>query len=268
METKSLKLDKIDIASGTQMRVNTNSDVVNNYAEILAEGGNLPAIDVFFDGAKYYLADGFHRYFAAKQNEYKDILANIREGTLNDAIKFALKSNSSHGLPRTNQDKRNIVNIALERFADWSDRKIADHCSVSNTMVSTRRNEIDAAKAEEEAKLAAANEPEQEKPRVTSGEQPELLADAPKVKATPKPAKKRQGKDGKVRTVIEKQKPAPIKKEEVKKTDAFAALKENMDVVIEDLREVLRNPEKASITEAAKNMEKVSRQMMKFSKAM
>jgi hypothetical protein len=38
---------------------------VNNYVGDMKNGANFPAVTVFYDGADYWLADGFHRLEAS-----------------------------------------------------------------------------------------------------------------------------------------------------------------------------------------------------------
>jgi predicted nucleic acid-binding protein len=58
-----IPLESIRIDGGTQIRLEIRTDVVQEYAELIAK---LPPITVFFDGSTYWLADGFHRYHAAR----------------------------------------------------------------------------------------------------------------------------------------------------------------------------------------------------------
>jgi len=68
-----LELASIRVDGGTQSRLELNQEVVNEYAEHMAEGDVFPSVIVFQDGATYWLADGFHRYFATKKNKGKTI---------------------------------------------------------------------------------------------------------------------------------------------------------------------------------------------------
>lgn len=74
----------------------------------------------------------------------KQIPVEIRDGELRDAIRYALSANSSHGLRRSNADKRNAVLVALAdpEWAQLSDRQIADLCGVSQPFVGRIRKEL------------------------------------------------------------------------------------------------------------------------------
>lgn len=138
---KKLNLNAIRIDGGTQSRVEINNEAVSDYAEAVKVGIEFPPIVVFYDGADHWLADGFHRYHSHKQAGKASILADVREGTLLDAKLFALGANGTHGLRRSNADKRKAVQMAFDEpsWAEWSDRKIAEVCGVSNPFVSGMR---------------------------------------------------------------------------------------------------------------------------------
>ncbi len=139
---RKLLLDEIDIYSGTQTRVSTNDEAVDGYAEAMKLGAEFPPIIVFFDGAKYYLADGFHRYLAAKKIEAPNLVAEVREGTRGDALIHALGANATNGVYRTNGDKRNAAEIALEEWTDRSNAYLADICKVSIELVRRVRKQL------------------------------------------------------------------------------------------------------------------------------
>ena len=142
MKTAPLKLSLILTPSGTQVRASVNLESVDEYALAMADGAQFPPVDVFHDGSQYILADGFHRVMSAKRNGCEDILATIHEGSTRDALRFALSANSSHGLKRTNADKRRSVVLALSEWPDLSDRSIADLCAVSQPLVGAMRSEV------------------------------------------------------------------------------------------------------------------------------
>ena len=94
--------------------MSTDSSTVDEYAEDYKNGAKFPPAVVFYDGSKYYLADGFHRYLACQQLDFKDIKAEIRKGTREDALWYPAGANLTHGLRqdhcRQAQGRRNSVN--------------------------------------------------------------------------------------------------------------------------------------------------------------
>lgn len=137
-----LKIDSIQTEAGTQTRAKINEDAVTEYAEAMENGAEFPPVTVFHDGTDYWMADGFHRIMAASRNGFVDIEAEVRKGTKRDALIYALGANTANGLRRTNDDKRRCVEIALKEFPDWSDRRIAEACGISNSTVGIIRNEF------------------------------------------------------------------------------------------------------------------------------
>jgi len=134
--TELIQLSKIDIKAGTQVRAAINEETVCEYAEAMQdENHSFPPVILFYDGSRYVLADGFHRFLAASRNGDEDILAIVNPGTEYDALRFALSANVDHGLRRTNADKRRAVEIALKEWPKESDRQIARTCAVSHPFV-------------------------------------------------------------------------------------------------------------------------------------
>ena len=142
MQTQQISLDLIDIYSGTQARVKTSEEAIESYAEEMADGAIFPPISVYFDGATYWLADGFHRYLATKRNQQPTITAEVQPGGRTDALRHALGANVTNGVYRNNDDKRNAVEIALEEWSDRSNAVIAGICKVSIELVRSRRNAL------------------------------------------------------------------------------------------------------------------------------
>ena len=66
-----LALTAIVNDGGTQMRAGMNADKVKEYEELLLDADGWPfdaPVVVYYDGAKYWLADGFHRLNAAHRS--------------------------------------------------------------------------------------------------------------------------------------------------------------------------------------------------------
>ena len=126
-------LKNVRLDGETQPRQFINEDVVNDYSEQMLDDVVFPAVEVFHDGANYWLADGFHRFFATKKAGFLDIEANVQKGTRRDAVLYSVGTNSQHGLRRTNDDKRKAVLTLLNdlEWSEWSDGEIARRCHVS-----------------------------------------------------------------------------------------------------------------------------------------
>lgn len=138
-----VSIDSIRIDGGTQTRELINETAVAQYTEDLLNGCTFPPIEIFDDGVSKWLVDGFHRLFAHKRADYKQIEVNVHQGTLRDAQFYALGVNDKHGLQRTNADKRKAVMIALDdlEWQDLSDIKLGKICNVSPTFVAKCKKE-------------------------------------------------------------------------------------------------------------------------------
>jgi hypothetical protein len=121
-----LSLDLIRTDGGTQSRAALDDKTVAEYAEAMREGVEFPPVIVFHDGSTHWLADGFHRRFAAERAGLTDIEADVRAGTTNDALWYALGANRTHGLRLSRGDKRHAVELALRTWPDRTQREIAE----------------------------------------------------------------------------------------------------------------------------------------------
>ena len=138
-----LNLAVIRIDGGTQSRDILDQDAINTYAENMVAGDKFPEVTVFFNGLEYYLADGFHRYFAHKKLGKASIGCNVVTGTLRDAILFSKGANADNGLHRSNATKRKVVKDMLDDFEwqFWNNAEIAKACRVSAEFVRRIRAE-------------------------------------------------------------------------------------------------------------------------------
>ena len=136
-----MKLSDIRTDGGTQPRASMNLDTITEYAEDMRAGAKFPPVVVYHDGKVNWLADGFHRVAAAKMAGQVEIEVEIRQGTQRNAILHSVGANGTHGMRRTNEDKRRAV-LRLLEDEEWrrlSDREIARRCAVSNQFVSNLR---------------------------------------------------------------------------------------------------------------------------------
>jgi hypothetical protein len=115
-----LSLAQIRFDADCQSRVCLDEETVAEYAFRMQEGAVFPPITVFFDGAEYWLADGFHRYAASKglardrgDEASSQIAAEVLQGTRLDAVRHALSANAHHGKRREPGDYRKGYAIAV-----------------------------------------------------------------------------------------------------------------------------------------------------------
>lgn len=142
-----LALYKIRIDGNTQARIKLNQDVVNEYAEHLKDGDKFPPMVVYHDGADYWLADGFHRYFAYKLNKETMVEVETIAGTVEDAQEYSFSANqgSKRGLSNSPEDNRNIIIRMLQspRWSVWSSDTIAKHVGVSLSTVKRVKSSLE-----------------------------------------------------------------------------------------------------------------------------
>jgi N6-adenosine-specific RNA methylase IME4 len=134
-------LSVIRLDGGTQPRAEIDQFTVDDYAEAMRGGAQLPPPIVFYDGTDYWLADGFHRVHAFKSNAVADVECDVRQGTRRDAVLFSVGANAAHGKRRTNADKRRAVMTLLGdgEWSGWSNAEIARRVAVSDQLVNNLR---------------------------------------------------------------------------------------------------------------------------------
>lgn len=134
----------IRVNGGTQMRAGLNAETVSEYAAAMLEyggWGKFEPVEVYHDGATYWLADGFHRVAAAKEAGIELAAAKVHAGDQRKAILHAAGANADHGLRRTNADKRRAVEVLVRDpvWQTWSDSAIAKACKVDPKTVANVR---------------------------------------------------------------------------------------------------------------------------------
>lgn len=146
--TVLLPLDAITVDERIQVRVGgLDSEKVEQYAVVMSEGGEMPPVVVFRDATTevLYLADGFHRFAAARRAGLSTIRAEVRPGAYDGAFEYAEDANLEHGLALSTRDKRNIFERRLKRGHEWatlSDREISRQLGVNNATIGRWRAAI------------------------------------------------------------------------------------------------------------------------------
>ena len=126
-----------------QQRSATDWDVVAEYAATIEGWIETAPIVVYSDTTTRWVADGFHRVEAARRAEIYAIPAIRYDGDRRDALLYAVGANQTHGLRRSNADKRRAVATLLrdQEWSRWSDRRIAERAGVSAPTVAAARRE-------------------------------------------------------------------------------------------------------------------------------
>jgi hypothetical protein len=136
----SLPLENIRLDGGTQTRAGLLEETIEEYTDRLKKDPDChwdTPVVVFDDGTEYWLADGFHRHQAYSRAGLETMPCEIHLGEQRDALAYALSANASHGLRRSNADKRRAVELALAdpEWSQWTDGQIAKLCAVSSAFV-------------------------------------------------------------------------------------------------------------------------------------
>lgn len=136
-------IQDITLDAGTQMRAKIDESVVSQYAEHMEAGDVFPDVLLFHDKEtkKHYLVKGFHRVAAHLKLGHKSVPAEVKAGTLHDAILEALRDNATHGLQRTNADIKKAISTMLQdpEWSQWSNTVIAQNLHVRQQRVAELR---------------------------------------------------------------------------------------------------------------------------------
>lgn len=134
-----VQLDAIKERHETQCRVSLDGATVTRYAEAMGAGVKFPPVVLFGTIAECWNGDGGHRIAAAEMNGEEEIEAILIPGTRKDALKHALGANCEHGKPRTNEDIKRTVELAIENFGDKTHDELAEMCNVSKSTIERYR---------------------------------------------------------------------------------------------------------------------------------
>ncbi|MGK7880461.1 MAG: ParB N-terminal domain-containing protein [Crocosphaera sp.] len=142
-----LDLEEVRRDGGTQPRTKIDLLHIKRLEEQMEDGQEIEPVVVFYDGESYWLADGFHRWNAHRNQEEPTIRAIVHQGSRREAVLYSVGANADHkpALPRSRADKRRAVLTLLNdpQWKQWSDRAIAKMCKVHHQMVGRLRTSLD-----------------------------------------------------------------------------------------------------------------------------
>lgn len=108
-----------------------------DHVELLMESvDSWPPIVVWGDDL---VVDGRHRLEAARRLGRHGVVASRFSGSIEEAFIEAVRRNVSHGLPLSVGDRRRAARRVLARTPEWSDRRIASICGLSDKTVGRLR---------------------------------------------------------------------------------------------------------------------------------
>jgi hypothetical protein len=138
----SISLIKCD--PSTQHRARIDPQVVAKYAALMKDGVEFPPIKVWWDGEQYWLTDGFHRIAAAERAKLLELACEVSLGSLEDARWDSYSVNGTHGSPRTAQETKRIISLALKHSnaGFLSSTEIAKHLHISEATVRRWRRKL------------------------------------------------------------------------------------------------------------------------------
>ena len=139
---KTVKISDIRIDGDTQSREEMDASWIQEIVNNLKHDIVYEPVEARFDGSQYWLSDGFHRYFAYKQLNVKEINVRYLSGSQFDAQIDSYGANAKHGRMRTRADKEKAVRKALQNplLKDKSNYEIAKICAVSQPFVAGIKN--------------------------------------------------------------------------------------------------------------------------------
>lgn len=148
-----VRLTEINVMESVQSRAKAfDEDAVARYMLAIEQGDKLPPIELFTWDAEdghtdqpYFVGAGFNRLEAYRRLEKKEIpavcsvVAGGRDAAYQAAQWCSITSNATHGLPRSQADRRRAIKLAIESQPHLSDSRIAKLVRVDNHTVAEVR---------------------------------------------------------------------------------------------------------------------------------
>lgn len=152
MEVVRIPIDELD--ASYQTRVKTDEATVEKYATDFNEyggWGDFPPLEVIVVCGVKHIANGIHRYKAAKLVGLSECPCTVRDGTLLEVHEISTRGNYRQGLSYTAADRRHSRELAILTFwptGEYTPKEIGDACECSDDTI---RREIK--RLESEGKL-------------------------------------------------------------------------------------------------------------------
>lgn len=132
-------MDQLVLDEDLNLRDKLDDFTVERYADAWER---MPPVTVYEVEGKYLLADGFHRHAAAVMLGRKGIQAEVRKGSMEEALDFVSSVNLFHGLPLSRSERRRAVEVKLRIHPDWSDRRLSEGMGVGRELIAKIRRQL------------------------------------------------------------------------------------------------------------------------------
>lgn len=144
---ETLTVRSIHALDDIQPRSYLSTQVIEEYATLYSEADGddpLPPIDVFLEGKKYYVSDGFHRLEAAKRAKRTDLACHVYAGSRQEAMRHGAFANLKRGLAYSHDDRQRILERLLQdpEVTQRTDRALARDLGLSHVTVGRARHRL------------------------------------------------------------------------------------------------------------------------------
>jgi hypothetical protein len=122
-----------------QLRATISDERIAYFREQMAAGVEFPPVDAYWDGTNLWLADGFHRYLAYKRDGADALWVDVHHGSVQDALVWSYRANSSHGEPLRAPERRAALKRIEAQCRGVSARVLAKRLGVHSTTIDRLR---------------------------------------------------------------------------------------------------------------------------------
>lgn len=142
MIIKDISIEKIVVDGDFNLRSALDKKLIADYKERL---DSLPPVVVYETGRGNILVDGFHRLAAAKQENRGSIKAEVKKGSVQDALAYACIANLKHGLPLKQNERQQAVKQFIKLNVGESNVWISEQVGCSDMTILRYRHQMEVA---------------------------------------------------------------------------------------------------------------------------
>jgi ParB-like chromosome segregation protein Spo0J len=136
---REIPLHELVLDPNLNLRDRLDQDTVERYMDAW---NRMPPVTVFEVDGQLLLADGFHRHAAAVTLGRRTLPAEVRPGTMDEALDYVSGANLHHGLPLTRAERRRAIELKLRLHHERSDRHLAEELLVGRELIAKVRRQL------------------------------------------------------------------------------------------------------------------------------